>query len=231
MLQKSVIEKFTIISWLWIRKRAIYGWKGVEVYFLKQLILHRSNILGRNENQNIEGCSEQNCRKSLLIPPLHLPAHFFETPTQFKAHLRPIIILFFWGPNRPTDWSTAATLCPTHMITASLFCACLSFTLHQINSSPPIVSYALTLQEITHASYFYAWNSNLPHLRQSPPSGLFLAIYISSSPRGKFGHFQPLEPHPSCSAPCTSSCVNVSLAISPTMQPLGLLSSTPYCMP
>ena len=65
----------------------------MEVYFLKKLILHRSEIRGRNESQNIEGYSEQNCRKSLLIPPLHLPAHFFETPAQFKVHLRPIIIL------------------------------------------------------------------------------------------------------------------------------------------
>ena len=38
--EKSVIEKFTIISGLGIRKRAIYGWKGMEVYCLKKLILH-----------------------------------------------------------------------------------------------------------------------------------------------------------------------------------------------
>ena len=56
---------------------------------MKKLILYRSDVHGRNESQNIEECSEQNCRKSLLIPPLQLPAHFFETPAQFKAHFRP----------------------------------------------------------------------------------------------------------------------------------------------
>ena len=89
---------------------AIYGWKGMEVYFLKKLILHRSDIRGRNESQNIEGCLEQNYRRPLLIPPLctsqaHFlqskliffnPSHSFETrpmlahfcyEAQGKAHL------------------------------------------------------------------------------------------------------------------------------------------------
>ena len=68
----------------------------MEVYFLKKLILHRSDILGRNKSQNIEGCSEQNCRKSLLIPPLHLPAHFFETPAQFRPRAHFCCVFGAW---------------------------------------------------------------------------------------------------------------------------------------
>ena len=93
-LQKSVIEKFTIISWLWIRKRAIYGWKGMEVYFLKKLILHRSDIRGRNESQNIEKCSKINVAYSSNSSP--------QQPTTVAAHssssnASPGLLAFFFS--------------------------------------------------------------------------------------------------------------------------------------
>ena len=59
----------------------------MEVYFLKKLNLHQSDICGRNESQNIEGCSEQNDRKTLLIPPLY---SFQPISLKFQPNLRPI---------------------------------------------------------------------------------------------------------------------------------------------
>ena len=54
----------------------------MKVYFLKKLILHRSDTRGRNESQNTKRCSEQNCRR-LLIPPLP-PLHHVQTCFFFK---------------------------------------------------------------------------------------------------------------------------------------------------
>ena len=51
----------------------------MEVYFLKKLILQRSNIRGRNESQNIKLCSKQNYRSHCSFLPLHLLSPFSST--------------------------------------------------------------------------------------------------------------------------------------------------------
>ena len=80
----------------------------MEVYFLKKLILHRSDICGRNESQNIEGCSGAKLQEPLLIPPLappkpisFYPSPFLSTQDQFKpimAHFPPP---FSWPKPKP----------------------------------------------------------------------------------------------------------------------------------
>ena len=59
----------------------MYGWKGVEVYFLKKLILHRSDIRERNENQNIKEYSKAKLQtastyfaQTLFLQPNSIPA-------------------------------------------------------------------------------------------------------------------------------------------------------------
>ena len=58
----------------------------MEVYFLKKLILHRSNIRERNESQNIGGCSGAKLQEPLLIPPFCTSqAHFLQSkPISFN---------------------------------------------------------------------------------------------------------------------------------------------------
>ena len=80
----------------------------MEVYFLKKLILHRSNIRGRNESQNIEGCSGAKLQEPLLIPPLappksisFYPNPFLSAQDQFQpimAHFPPP---FLWPKLKP----------------------------------------------------------------------------------------------------------------------------------
>ena len=57
----------------------------MEVYFLKKLILHRSDIRGRNESQNIEGCLGAKLQKPLLIPPLAPPKPISFYPSPFLS--------------------------------------------------------------------------------------------------------------------------------------------------
>ena len=80
----------------------------MEVYFLKKLILHRSDIRGRNESQNIEGCSEAKLQEPLLIPPFappkpisFYPSPFLSAQDQFQpimAHFPPP---FSWPKPKP----------------------------------------------------------------------------------------------------------------------------------
>ena len=80
----------------------------MEVYFLKKLILHRSDIRGRNESQNIEGCSGAKLQEPLLIPPLappkpisFYPSPFLSAQDQFQpimAHFPPP---FLWPKPKP----------------------------------------------------------------------------------------------------------------------------------
>ena len=69
----------------------------MEVYFLKKLILHRSDICGRNESQNIEKCSEAKLQIAFThfaqalflqpqLNPSPIPPPFW---AQFKSELRP----------------------------------------------------------------------------------------------------------------------------------------------
>ena len=80
----------------------------MEVYFLKKLILHRSDIRERNESQNIEGCSGAKLLEPLLIPPLappkpisFYPNPFLSVQDQFQpimAHFPPP---FLWPKPKP----------------------------------------------------------------------------------------------------------------------------------
>ena len=80
----------------------------MEVYFLKKLILHRSDIFGRNESQNIEGCSGAKLQEPLLIPPFappkpisFYPSPFLSAQDQFQpimAHFPPP---FSWPKLKP----------------------------------------------------------------------------------------------------------------------------------
>ena len=78
----------------------------MEVYFLKKLILYRSDIRGRNESQNIEGCSGAKLQEPLLIPPLAPPKPISFYPSPFlSTHFPPP---FSW----PKPKSNAATHFP-----------------------------------------------------------------------------------------------------------------------
>ena len=80
----------------------------MEVYFLKKLNLHRSDIRGRNESQNIERCSGAKLHEPLLIPPLappkpisFYPSPFLSAQDQFQpimAHFPPP---FSWPKPKP----------------------------------------------------------------------------------------------------------------------------------
>ena len=75
----------------------------MEVYFLNKLILYQSDIRGRNESQNIEGCSEQNCRRPLLISPICTSqAHFPSTQTHYHQ-IDPLFYLHLWPKLWPTS--------------------------------------------------------------------------------------------------------------------------------
>ena len=113
----------------------------MEVQFLKKLILHRSNIRGRNESQNIEGCSEQNCRQPLPISPkpssldpssIPNPFHLFSTRLQLiftgpTQHIyRPIIFPFTLQPNdTPLALKHHHSFCiiflPSHVLMPAVF--------------------------------------------------------------------------------------------------------------
>ena len=79
----------------------------MEVYFLKKLILHRSDIRGRNESQNIGECSGAKLQEPLLIPPFappkpisFYPSPFLSAQDQFQpimAHFPPP---FSWPKQR-----------------------------------------------------------------------------------------------------------------------------------
>ena len=80
----------------------------MEVYFLKKLILHRSDIRGRNESQNIGECSGAKLQEPLLIPPFappkpisFYPSPFLSAQDQFQpimAHFPPP---FLWPKPKP----------------------------------------------------------------------------------------------------------------------------------
>ena len=80
----------------------------MKVYFLKKLILHRSDIRGRNESRNIRGCSGAKLQEPLLIPPFappkpisFYPNPFLSAQDQFQpimAHFPPP---FSWPKPKP----------------------------------------------------------------------------------------------------------------------------------
>ena len=85
----------------------------MEVYFLKKLILHRSEILGRNESQNIEGCLGAKLQEPLLIPPLAPPKPISFYPNPFLSaqdQFQPIIAHF----PPPFSWPKLKPNAATH---------------------------------------------------------------------------------------------------------------------
>ena len=77
----------------------------MEVYFLKKLTLHRSNI-EEIRAKTLKGVQEQNCRSHCSFWPLHLlspfpstQAHSFQPKTNSSPSW-PTSHLHFYGPNR-----------------------------------------------------------------------------------------------------------------------------------
>ena len=93
----------------------------MEVYFMKKIILHRSDIRGRNESRNIKECSEAKLQTAsthfaqalFLQPQLNpspIPALFL---APFKSELRPK--LGQHGPKSTKPFPFFFTLFSTHL--------------------------------------------------------------------------------------------------------------------
>ena len=116
----------------------------MEVYFLKKLILYRSDIRGRNESQNIEKCSEAKLQEPLLIPPLappkpisFYPNPFLSAQDQFQpitAHFPPP---FLWPKPKPNA--------ATHFLFFPFPFPFLFFSFPTCPSLPPFFSHAISL--------------------------------------------------------------------------------------
>ena len=131
----------------------------MEVYFLKKLILHRSDIRGRNESQNIEGCSGAKLQEPLLIPPLappkpisFYPSPFLSAQDQFQpimAHFPPP---FSWPKPKPN----AATHFPF-------------FSFHFLFFPPLAHHFPLSSPMLPASSYSHPTSCNQPPLPSLSP--------------------------------------------------------------
>ena len=134
----------------------------MEVYFLKKLILHRSDIRGRNESQNIKGCSGVKLQEPLLIPPLAPPKPISFYPNPFllaQDQFQPIMAHF----PPPFSWPKPKPNAVTHFL---FFFSFLSFPFHFF---PPLAHhFPLSSPMLLASSYSHPTSCNQPPSASSP---------------------------------------------------------------
>ena len=138
----------------------------MEVYFLKKLILYRSNIFGRNKSQNIEGCSGAKLQEPLLIPPLAPPKPISFYPSPFLSaqdQFQPIMAHF----PPPFSWPKPKPNAATHF----LFFSFLSF---------PFLFFSFPHLPITSPFLLPCYQPLLqpPYLLQSAPSPITFPFFL-----------------------------------------------------
>ena len=135
----------------------------MEVYFLKKLILHRSDIRGRNESRNIGGCSGAKLQEPLLIPPFAPPKPISFYPSPFLSaqdQFQPIMAHF----PPPFSWPKPKPNAATHFFFFSfLSFSFLFFFSPTCPSLPPFFSHA------TSPSYSHPTSCNQPPLPSLSP--------------------------------------------------------------
>ena len=173
----------------------------MEVYFLKKLILHRSDIRGRNESQNIEGCSGAKLQEPLLIPPFAPPKPISFYPSPFLSaqdQFQPIMAHF----PPPFSWPKLKPNAATHFPFLSfsflfLFFPFLSPLAHHFPLSSPMLPAPLT--------------ATLPPAI-SPLSHHFSLSSPMQTPITPLAHHFPLFP-------LLIFCMNIPLNTLPTCSP------------
>ena len=176
----------------------------MEVYFLKKLILHRSDIRGRNESRNIGGCSGAKLQEPLLIPPFAPPKPISFYPSPFLSaqdQFQPIMAHF----PPPFSWPKPKPNAATHFLFFLFFLFLFfSFLSPTCPSLPPFFSHATSLF------------LQPPYLLQSAPFSLLSHHFPLSSPMQT-----PITPlaHHFPFFPLLVSCMNSPLNTLPTCKP------------
>ena len=178
----------------------------MEVYFLKKLILHRSDIRGRNESQNIEECSEAKLQTTsthfaqtlflqLQLNPSPIPSPFW---AQFKSELRPKLGQHGPKSTKPFPFFSFYFFFPP--LAVSSYCFSAIPRLHQllfraapfphanVTAAPafflPPASYHLLscCMFVPHAAHAANLKISFPTQEQTPPAGHDAHAYLQQLP-------------------------------------------------